>query len=163
GDTDHLGGLRLYNPTFWGFARLASQVPVVGVVSGYCFAGNAALLSVCDVVIATDNASIGMGGPAMIEGGGLGAIAAEDVGPVSVQSRNGVVDIVVPDETAAVQVARRYLSYFQGPVKNWRCADERRLRHIIPEDPRRPYEMRRLIDALADEGSVLELRRHYGV
>jgi acetyl/propionyl-CoA carboxylase alpha subunit/acetyl-CoA carboxylase carboxyltransferase component len=163
GDTDHLGGLRLYNPTFWGFAKLSSRVPVVGIVSGYCFAGNAALLSVCDVVIATQNASIGMGGPAMIEGGGLGAIAAEAVGPVGTQSRNGVIDIVVPDEASAVDVAKRYLSYFQGPVKDWSCADVRRLRHIIPEDPRRPYEMRRLIDALADSGSVLELRRPYGV
>jgi len=163
GDTDHLGGLRLYNPTFWGFARLSSRVPVVGVVSGYCFAGNAALLSVCDVVIATENASIGMGGPAMIEGGGLGAIAAEAVGPVGTQSRNGVVDIVVPDEVAAVDVAKRYLAYFQGPVKDWSCADSRRLRHVIPEDPRRAYDMRRLIETLADTGSVLELRRAYGV
>lgn len=163
GDTDHLGGLRLYNPTFWGFARLSSRVPVVGVVSGYCFAGNAALLSVCDVVIATENASIGMGGPAMIEGGGLGAIAAEAVGPVGTQSRNGVIDIVVPDEVAAVDVAKRYLAYFQGPVKDWSCADVRRLRQAIPEDPRRAYDMRRLIETLADTGSVLELRRAYGV
>lgn len=163
GDTDHLGGLRLYNPSFWGFARLSARVPVVGIVSGYCFAGNAALLSVCDVVIATQNASIGMGGPAMIEGGGLGAISAEAVGPVSVQSRNGVVDVVVPDEVAAVDIAKRYLAYFQGPLQDWACADVRRLRHMVPEDPRRPYEMRRLIETLSDTGSVLELRRHYGI
>lgn len=163
GDTDHLGGLRLYNPSFWGFARLSSRVPVVGVVSGYCFAGNAALLSVCDVVIATENASIGMGGPSMIEGGGLGKIGAEAVGPVATQSRNGVIDIVVPDEPAAVDVARRYLAYFQGPVTNWTCADPRLLRHVVPEDPRQRYDMRRLIETLADTGSVLELRRHHGI
>ncbi|MEN9419677.1 MAG: hypothetical protein RI988_3298 [Pseudomonadota bacterium] len=162
GDTDHLGGLRLFNPTFWGFARLTRRVPVVGIASGRCFAGNAALLAVCDLIVATEDASIGMGGPAMIEGGGLGVVAAADVGPVSMQSRNGVIDAVVRDEAEAVAVAKRYLSYFQGSLREWRCADQRELRHIVPEDPRRAYDMRRVIELLADEGSVLEMRRHYG-
>jgi len=163
GDTDHLGGLRLYNPTFWGFARLNGQVPIVGVVSGRCFAGNAALLSCCDVVIATENSSIGMGGPAMIEGGGLGVVAPEAVGPVAVQWRNGVIDVVARDEAQAVDVARRYLSYFQGTLADWRCADQRRLRWIVPEAPRRAYDMREVIGTLADADSVLELRAGYGV
>jgi len=163
GDTDNLGGLRLYNPTFWGFARLNGQVPIVGVVSGRCFAGNAALLSCCDVVIATENASIGMGGPAMIEGGGLGVVAPEAVGPVAVQARNGVIDVVVRDEARAVDAAKRYLSYFQGPLQDWACADQRRLRWVVPEAPRRAYDMREVIATLADSGSVLELRAGYGV
>ncbi|MCL4773500.1 MAG: ATP-grasp domain-containing protein [Burkholderiaceae bacterium] len=163
GDTDHLGGLRLYNPTFWGFARLNGQVPIVGVVSGRCFAGNAALLSCCDVVIATENASIGMGGPAMIEGGGLGVVAPEAVGPVAVQARNGVIDVVVRDEAQAVDAAKRYLSYFQGALQEWDCADQRHLRWFVPEAPRRAYDMREVIATLADSGSVLELRAGYGV
>lgn len=87
------------------FARLSELVPLVGVVAGRCFPGNAALLGCCDVIIATADATIGMGGPAMIEGGGLGVVVPEDVGPISVQEPNGVVDVVVADESEAVQVA----------------------------------------------------------
>lgn len=163
GDTDNLGGLRLHNPSFWGFAKLAARAPVVGLVAGKCFAGNAVLLSVSDIIVATHDASIGMGGPAMIEGGGLGVVAPEDVGPTRVHARNGVVDVVVRDEAEAVLVARRYLAYLQGPVAPGAHADQRLLRHIVPEDPRRAYDMRRVLELLADEGSVLELRSQHGL
>lgn len=163
GDTDDNSGLKLYNATFWGLARLSGEVPIIAIVSGRCFAGNAALVSCADIVIATDDASIGMGGPAMIEGGGLGIVPAEEVGPVSVQSRNGVVDVVVRDEQAAVAVAKQFMSYFQGSLSTWECADQRRLRHIVPEAPRRAYHMRDILDVLADTGSVLELRPNFGV
>jgi len=163
GDTDDNGHLRLYNASFWALARLSGEVPIVSIVSGRCFAGNAALASCADVIIACENASIGMGGPAMIEGGGLGVVAAEDVGPVSVQSRNGVVDIVVKDEAAAVVAAKKFIGYFQGPLRDWACADQRHLRHIVPEEPRRAYNMRTVIEALADTGSVLELRPGFGI
>ncbi len=149
--------------TFHHFARLSALVPRVGVVSGYCFAGNAALLGCCDVIIATADASIGMGGPAMIEGGGLGRCRPEDVGPMSVMVPNGVVDVAVADEVEAVAVARQYLSYFQGARRDWRAGDPRALRSQIPEDRLRIYDVRRLIAALVDEGSMLELRRGYGV
>lgn len=163
GDSDDNSGLKLYNATFWGLARLSGEVPIIAIVSGRCFAGNAALVSCADIVIAAEDASIGMGGPAMIEGGGLGIVAAEDVGPVSVQSRNGVVDVVVRDEAAAVAVAKQFMSYFQGASPTWKCADQRRLRHIIPEAPRRAYNMRDVIETLADTGSVLELRPNFGI
>jgi acetyl-CoA carboxylase carboxyltransferase component len=132
------------------------------VVSGYCFAGNAALLGCCDVIIATKNASIGMGGPAMIEGGGLGVYRPEEVGPVSFQAPNGVVDVPVEDEIEATAVAKKYLSYFQGAVKDFTCADQRRLRRAIPENRLRVYDIRQVIEILADEGSMLELRRQFG-
>ena len=103
------------------------------IVSGFCFAGNAALLGCCDVVIATAGASIGMGGPAMIEGGGLGVHRPEDVGPLAVQVPGGVVDIAVGDEAEAVAVAKRYLGYFQGSLPDFDCADQRRLRSAVPE------------------------------
>jgi acetyl-CoA carboxylase carboxyltransferase component len=144
------------------FARLSGLVPLVGVVAGRCFAGNAVLAGCCDVVIATTDANLGMGGPAMIEGGGLGAFAPEDVGPMGVQVPNGVVDVEVADEAEAVRVARQYLSYFQGPVHDWQGGDERMLRRLVPENRLRVYDVRTVIDALADTGSVLELRPSFG-
>jgi acetyl-CoA carboxylase carboxyltransferase component len=144
------------------FARLSGLVPLVGIASGYCFAGNAALLGCCDVVIATEDSSIGMGGPAMIEGGGLGVHAPSEVGPIDVQYANGVVDLRVADDRAAVLAARRYLSYFQGPVEEFTVPDQRLLRQIVPEQRKRAYEVRRVLEALCDEGSVLELRGGFG-
>jgi acetyl-CoA carboxylase carboxyltransferase component len=163
GDTDGIGVAGLDCLAFWTFGQLSGQVPLIGITSGRCFAGNAALLGTCDVVIATENSNIGMGGPAMIEGGGLGVFPPEAVGPLSVQRKNGVVDLVAKDEAEAVALAKQYLSYFQGPVKDWSCADQRTLRHLIPENRLRVYDVRKVIDALADEGSVLELRREFGV
>lgn len=163
GDTDRLGLTGLDGPSFVQFAKLSGLVPVVGVVSGYCFAGNAAMLGCCDVIIATKNASIGMGGPAMIEGGGLGVYHPAEVGPVSFQSPNGVIDILVEDEEEATSVAQKYLSYFQGTVRDWKAPDQRLLRRAIPENRLRVYDIRNVIDGLADEGSVLEIRRDFGV
>src|SRR6266851_7329246 len=108
-----------------------------------------------------------MGGPAMIEGGGLGIYRPEEVGPMDVQTRNGVVDIATNDEAEAVQVAKKYLSYFQGSfqgsIQNWECADQRLLRAIIPENRLRVYDVRAVIETMADTGSVLEIRRHFGL
>ncbi len=161
GDSDFVGVAGLDCHTFVGMARLSGLVPLVGVVSGRCFAGNAALLGCCDVIIAAQDATIGMAGPAMIEGGGLGRYSPEEVGPVSVQGPNGVIDILVADEAAAVQAAKQYLAYFQGPLRDWQCADQRLLRQLIPENRLRVYDIRQLIDTLADTGSVLELRRQF--
>ena len=163
GDIDWPGVAWLDLTTFHHFARMSGLVPRVGITSGYCFAGNAALLGCCDVIIATANSSIGMGGPAMIEGGGLGRHRPQDIGPLSVQVPNGVVDIAVRDEAHAVAVARQYLSYFQGARTGWRAHDERLLRHAIPENRLRVYDIRQLIDTLCDIDSVLELRAGYGV
>jgi acetyl-CoA carboxylase carboxyltransferase component/biotin carboxyl carrier protein len=162
GDTDGLGvaGLDCWAFNYWG--RLSGLVPLVGINSGRCFAGNAALLGCCDVVIATAGSNIGMGGPAMIEGGGLGIFRPEEVGPMEVQVSNGVVDVAVADEAEGVEVAKRYLSYFQGSLDDWECADQRLLRRIIPENRLRIYDVRQVVETLADHGSVLELRRHFG-
>lgn len=162
GDTDMPGVAGLGVPAFHLFAQLSGLVPLVGVVSGRCFAGNAALLGCCDVVIATANATIGMGGPAMIEGGGLGVHEPDEVGPLSVQVPNGVVDIAVADEAEAVAVVRQYLSYFQGEQADWTCGDQRALRAAVPDNRVRAYDVRTVIDVLADTGSVLELRREFG-
>ena len=161
-DTDGYAVGSLQLDTFHRFARLSGLVPLVGITSGRCFAGNAVLLGCCDVVIATANSTIGMGGPAMIEGGGLGVYRPEEVGPMSVQVPNGVVDIAVEDEAEAVAVAKKYLSYFQGDLKDWRCADQRKLRHAVPENRLRAYDMRALIETMADEDSFLEIRKGFG-
>jgi acetyl-CoA carboxylase carboxyltransferase component len=163
GDVDShiLAGLN--NHTFSQFAALSGKVPVVGIVHGRCFAGNAALLGCSDVIIATEASNIGMSGPAMIEGGGLGTFRPEEIGPSSVQTRNGVIDVLVKDETEAVRVAQQYLSYFQGPVDDWQCADQRLLRHAVPENRLRVYDVRHVMRTLVDEGSLLELRGHFGL
>jgi acetyl-CoA carboxylase carboxyltransferase component/biotin carboxyl carrier protein len=144
------------------FARLSGHVPLVGIASGFCFAGNAALLGCCDVVIATESSSIGMGGPAMIEGGGLGVYAPEEVGPIGVQYANGVVDLRAADDADAVALARRYLSYFQGRAQVGVVPDQELLRSLIPEQRKRVYDVRRVVETLFDEESVLELRRGFG-
>ncbi len=171
GDTDGTGVAGLDCLAFAYFGRLSGLVPLVGIASGRCFAGNAAILGCCDVVIATADANIGMGGPAMIEGGGLGVYKPEDVGPIEDQIASGVVDIAVADETEAVEAAKKYLSYFLDPVLDGDAhehehehehADQRLLRRGIPENRLRVYEVRDVIDTLFDTDSVLELRRGFG-
>jgi acetyl-CoA carboxylase carboxyltransferase component len=144
------------------FASLSGLVPLVGIAAGYCFAGNAALLGCCDVVIATESASIGMGGPAMIEGGGLGSFHPAEVGPIDVQHANGVVDLRVADEHEAVLAAKRYLSYFAGASEPGPVPDQELLRELIPQQRKRIYEVRRVVGTLFDEGSALELRDGFG-
>ncbi len=160
-DTDFNGIAGLDCHTFVAMAALSGLVPTLGIIAGRCFAGNAALLGVCDVVIATKSASIGMAGPAMIEGGGLGTFTAEEVGPVSVQSPNGVIDILVENEQEAVDTAKKYLSYFQGTLSNWQSDDQRKLRHYIPENRMRIYNIRDVISTIADIDSVLEIRQDF--
>jgi acetyl/propionyl-CoA carboxylase alpha subunit len=162
GDTDSDSVSALDCMAFHSFGRLSGLVPLVGIGNGRCFAGNAALLGTCDVVIATKNSNLGMGGPAMIEGGGLGLFRPEDIGPIGVQRKSGVVDVAVEDEAEAVAAAKRYLAYFQGSLPSYACADQRLLRNAIPENRLRVYDARNLIETLCDTGSLLELRRDFG-
>ena len=163
GDDDNGPRVAFDTHTFTQFSKLSGLVPMIGVNNGRCFAGNTALLACCDVIIATEASTIAMGGPAMIEGGGLGVYTPEEVGPMSFQVPNGVVDILVKDQSAAVEVAKKYLSYFQGPISDWQASDQRRLRHIVPENRKRMYDMRAVIETLADTGSVLEIREKFGI
>ena len=163
GDTDAPGVAGLDVMSFASFAQLSGLVPLVGIASGYCFAGNAALLGCCDVVIATENSNIGMAGPAMIEGGGLGVVKPTDIGPIATQTANGVVDIRVGDEAEAVAVAKKYLSYFQGVTTAFSRHSDDALRELVPEQRTRVYDIRAVINTLADIDSVLELRPEFGV
>ena len=156
-------GVAFDTHTFTQFSKLSGLVPLITVINGRTFAGNTALVACCDVIIATEGTTVAMGGPAMIEGGGLGIYTPEEIGPMSFQVPNGVVDILVKDEKEAVQVAKKYLSYFQGIVKEWEAPDQRPLRHVIPENRLRLYDMRGIINTLADKDSVLEIREKFGI
>ncbi len=159
--TGSVGGLNVR--TWRELGKLSGLVPTVGVSSGYCFAGNVVLLGACDVIIATKDSSLGIGGPAVIEGGGLGAYAPAEVGPVAIQEPNGVIDILVDDEVEATAVAKHYLSFFQGRVREWTAHDQRILRHIVPEHRRAVYSIRTIIETLGDVASMLELRPRFGL
>jgi acetyl-CoA carboxylase carboxyltransferase component len=163
GDVDMPIVAGLHVATFASFARLNGRVPVLGIAAGRCFAGNAALLGCCDVVIATRDSNIGMGGPAMVEGGGLGVFRPEQIGPSDVQHGNGVIDVLVDDEAMAVRVARQYLSYFQGALTSWTAPDALALRDVVPENRLRVYDSRAALDALVDVGTLLPLRTGFGV
>ena len=162
GDVDVaiVAGLNL--ATFASFARLNGRVPVVGIAAGRCFAGNAALLGCSDVIIATQGSNIGMGGPAMVEGGGLGVFRPEQIGPSDVQHGNGVIDVLVNDEAQAVVAARHYLSFFQGMASTWQAPDAKALRQVVPENRLRVYDTRAAMQGIADEGSLLMLRTGFG-
>ncbi len=162
GDTDMPIVAGLHVSTFASFARLNGQVPVAGIVAGRCFAGNAALLGCCDVIIATKDSNIGMGGPAMVEGGGLGRFAPEAIGPSATQHANGVIDVLCEDEAEAVAVARQYLSYFQGTLATFEAPDALALRDVVPENRVRSYDSRAALQGIADVGSLLELRTGFG-
>ncbi|GAB3295969.1 carboxyl transferase domain-containing protein [Epidermidibacterium keratini] len=162
GDLDPPKAGGLVTHTWTALGKLSGKVPVIGVVSGPSFAGNAAILGCCDVIIATQDSNIGMAGPAMIEGGGLGVFAPTEIGPIDVQTANGVVDIAVRDEAEAVEAAKRYLSYFQGDLDEWQQHDQRELRHVVPENRKRAYDVRRAVELVADVDSVLELRPQFG-
>jgi acetyl-CoA carboxylase carboxyltransferase component len=162
GDTDMPIVAGLHVTTFASFARLNGQVPVVGIAAGRCFAGNAALLGCCDVIIATRASNIGMGGPAMVEGGGLGVFKPEQIGPSAVQHGNGVIDVLVDDEAQAVAAAKHYLGFFQGRVADFTAPDPQGLRDVVPENRLRVYDTRAAMAGMVDAGSLLELRTGFG-
>jgi acetyl-CoA carboxylase carboxyltransferase component len=163
GDTDMPVVAGLHVSTIASFARLNGLVPLIGIVAGRCFAGNAALLGCCDVVIATRDANIGMAGPAMVEGGGLGVFRLEKIGPSDVQQRSGVIDVLVDNEVEAVAIAKKYLAFFQGRVPDSTTADQLLLRSVLPENRVRSYDMRSVMKLLLDVDSLLELRAGFGV
>ncbi|HEX6019697.1 MAG TPA: carboxyl transferase domain-containing protein [Burkholderiaceae bacterium] len=162
GDVDSTSVSGLHCTTFRALAALSGRVPTLGLVEGYCFAGNAALLGSCDLVIATRAASIGMGGPAMIEGGGLGVVAPDDVGPAQTLANAGAIDLLVDDEAHAVREARRILAWHQGALPDAGAADQRALRDAIPLGRNAVFDPRAIIETIADRGSVIELRAPFG-
>ncbi len=158
-----LGNVGLDASVFTDFAKLSGLVPLVGVNTGDCFAGNAALLACCDVIVATTSSTLGMTGPAVAQASGIGSYSTDDLGSTAFQKLNGNIDIVAKDDIEAIAKVKQYLSYFQGPIAGWEAPDQRRMRHIIPEDRVRAYAMRDIIETLADKDSVLEIRKDFGI
>ena len=165
GDTDFsdISAAGQWVPTYDMMARISGTVPMIGITAGRTFAGNASILGITDCIIATRDANLGMGGPATIEGGGLGLFTPEEIGPMSDLGPAGSIDILVDDEYEAIAAAKQYLSYFQGSIASWDCVDQRALRHAIPENRKRPFSIRKVIEQMADIDSVLELRAEFGV
>ncbi len=161
GDTDYPVVSALDTRAFALWARLSGLVPRIAIVAGRCFAGNAVLAGCSDLIIATEGSSLGMGGPAMIEGGGLGKVDPDDVGPLETQARSGVVDVIAADEAEATAAAKRLLGYFQGATAPGGEADQTALREMVPERARRAFAVGPLIETLADEGSVTFLRERF--
>ena len=163
GDTDVLTQVAGLNSTsFARWAGLSGRIPRIAVANGFCFAGNAALFGCADITVATRSSWIGMAGPAMIEGGGLGIFKPTEVGPAEVLEKNGVIDVLCDDEAAATDVCKKLLAFFQGPVEPGEFSEQHILRDIIPADRRWGYPVRRVVDCLADKGSFVELRRAWG-
>ena len=164
GDVDvaQLSASSLDTSSFTTFARLSGIAPRIAINSGRCFAGNAVFFGCADITIATRYSNIGLGGPAMIEGGGLGVFTPDEIGPSNVLYANGALDLLVEDEAAATEAAKRLLGVFQGALPEWTCPDQRILRHVIPENRVRAYDMHRVIEGLADTDTWLELRGGYG-
>jgi acetyl-CoA carboxylase carboxyltransferase component len=161
GDTDYPVVSALDTRAFALWARLSGLVPRIAVVAGRCFAGNAVIAGCADLIVATHNVSLGMGGPAMIAGGGLGDVHPDEVGPADMQTRNGVVDVLVADERDAVAATKRLLAYLQGATPPGAEPDQARLRDLVPERQRRAYAVKPIIETLADEGSVTFLRERF--
>ncbi|GBG25616.1 Pyruvate carboxylase [Hondaea fermentalgiana] len=135
----------------------------IGVASGYNFAGNTALLGMCDIIIATKDANIAMGGPVMVEYAGQSKkVAPTELGPAPDQFAHGVVHLMAEDEAEATRMAKQCLSYFQGRTNGWECADQRVLRTLVPENRKRVYDVRTVVEALADKDSVLEWCAGFG-
>ena len=161
GDTDYAVVSALDTRAFALWSRLSGVVPRIAIVAGRCFAGNAVLAGASDLIVATESIALGMGGPAMIEGGGLGSFEPDAIGPLAVQGPNGVVDVEVGDEAEAVAAAKRLISYFQGPIEAHEAPDQTELREAVPERRRRAYEVRTVVEGLTDAGSVTVLRERF--
>ena len=161
GDTDYAVVSALDTRAFALWGRLSGVVPRIAIVAGRCFAGNAVLAGASDLIVATENIALGMGGPAMIEGGGLGTFEPDAIGPIAVQGPNGVVDVEVAGEAEAVAAAKRLVSYFQGPVADWTAPDQTMLRDVVPERRRRAYDVAEALEGLADRDSVTVLRPRF--
>jgi len=153
-------------PTFVVFARLSGLVPTIGIVPGRAFAGHANLAGMCDLLVATRDSAMGLAGPPLVEAALGKRFTPEEIGPAEAHWASGVIDVLVDNEEEAIAVAKNYLAYFDPPgspsAAPGKARDQAPLRDIVPENPRRAYNVRKVIETLADEGSVLEIKAGYG-
>lgn len=150
------------SPTFVTFARLSGVAPTIGIVPSRAFAGHANLAGMCDLLIAVRDSAMGLAGPPLVEAAMGVKLTPEEIGPAAVHVQSGVVDLLAEDDAHAIDLAKRYLAYFGPPQPPGEAPDPKPLRTMIPENPRRAYDVRKVITHLADIGSMLELKPSYG-
>jgi acetyl-CoA carboxylase carboxyltransferase component len=154
--------------------RMSGVVPQVCVLFGPSAAGGAYIPSFCDVVIMRDgNASMYLGSPRMAEMVIGEKVSLEEMGGARMHTGvSGVGHFLVKSDEEGIDVAKRYLSFFPT---NWRGEppaappaepvgsgeDAPSIRDLIPADENKPFDMTKLIDALVDEGSFLEVHKRW--
>jgi acetyl-CoA carboxylase carboxyltransferase component len=145
--------------TFPTLARLSGRVPTVCGVPGRAFAGHAILAGLCDFVVATRNAAIGMAGPPLVEAALGERLTPEQIGAAGIHAASGAAEAVVENEPDLIGLISAYLSYFEGRLEPGEAVvPATYLRDIVPADPRKPYDVREVISGLCDLGEILELR-----
>src|SRR3954454_24251873 len=165
-----------YVPPLPGFDLVVanlSRVPVAAAALGPV-AGLGAARVVCShfSVIVRGTAQLFVAGPPVVAMAGMGELPdKEELGGARMQARAGAVDNMAQDEDHALDQLKRFLSFL--PANVWEPppataatdpADrrEQELVSIVPRDPRKPYKMRRILEAVLDRGSMLELGAAFG-
>jgi acetyl-CoA carboxylase carboxyltransferase component len=139
-----------------GLAELSGWAPTVAVVSGRALDGNAGIAMLSDFVVATGNSSFGSWGTSE-------PLSEPVTRPVEDYGRTGNIDLIVDDEPTAITAVQKYLSYYLCELADGTPASNHaEIASIIPENRRRPYDMRKVIGAFADADSVMELGVGWG-
>ena len=144
---------------FDGMAELSGWVPTVAIVSGPSFAGHASLAGFSDMVIATRGSAIGMGGPPMVEAALGLTLTPQELAGVEMHERTGGIDLLVDNEPAAIQSAKRYLEFLWDQPEGPPDPSAEDIADLIPETG--PYDIHPIIQALVDSESMLELRPNF--
>jgi len=159
--TNELGvGGQVYS--FVRLAALSGLVPTIAIVPGPCFAGNANLAGVCDLVIGTRDATMGIAGPPLVAAATGEKLRPEEIGPAELHARAGSMDLLCDDDREAIGAARAYLAFFGERSETVETPNTEALRSLVPESRRRAYDVRKAIRGIADVDSVLELRDRFG-
>jgi acetyl-CoA carboxylase carboxyltransferase component len=165
---DMFPGRRHAGRIFFNEVQLSGVVPQVCLLFGPSAAGGAYIPAFCDVVIMVEgNASMYLGSPRMVEVVVGEKVTLEELGGARMHAtESGCGDFLVADDRGAIEVAQRYLAFFPqnftepapaaapGPP-----AAGRPLAELIPSEPNRGYDMRKVVEALVDEGSWLEVKK----
>jgi len=165
GRAQEMGVVRPAPDDFRKLARLSGRVPIVAIAPGRAFAGHANLLGMADVIIAVRSAVIGIAGPPLVKAAMGIDQTPEDIGAVEIHERVGTVDVTVDDDVQAIETARHYLDLLMHPDVLVEDVEDPEvpelLRTVVPENPRQAFDVRAVIDLLADPGTVLELRASF--
>lgn len=163
---DLFPGRRGAGRIFYNEVKLSGKVPQICCLFGPSAAGGAYIPAFCDVVIMVEgNASMYLGSPRMVEMVTGEITTLEEMGGARMHaSVSGCGDFVVPDDAAAIQLAKKHLSYFP---QNWRSSPDKVAPKnsaatftaaLVPIEERKAYDMRKVINTLVDEDSWHEVK-----